>query len=68
MKNAQSQTLVQMKVTQKDLLVALVRVLSIRITTMKINNLLSTKRSLLYIFFILLREETVQSFKLKRKI
>ena len=36
MKNAQSQTLVLLKKTQKDLLVALTRVLSIRITMMKI--------------------------------
>lgn len=69
MKNAQSQTLVVvvLKKTQKDLLVALTRVLSIRITMMKIIKqfIVNQTKSLLHLFYIAKRRNC---FELKRKI
>ena len=67
MKNAQSQTLVQMKVTQKDLLLALVRISSIRITRMKIIKqfIVNQTKSFIDLFYIAKRGNC---FELKRKI
>ena len=68
MKNAQSQTLVQIKVTQKDLLVALVRILSIRITTMKIVKqfIVNQTKSFIHLFYIAKRRNCSQ-FQIKKK-
>ena len=69
MKNAQSQTLVQMKVTQKDLLVALVRVLSIRITMMKIIKqfIVNQTKSFIHLFHIAKRRNC-SKFQIKKKV
>lgn len=70
MKNAQSQTLVVvvLKKTQKDLLVALTRVLSIRITMMKIIKqfIVNQTKSLLHLFYIAKRRN-YSKFQFKNK-
>ena len=68
MKNAQSQTLVQMKVTQKDLLVAFLRVLSIRITTTKIIKpfIVNQTKSFIHLFYIAKRTNC-SKFRIKKK-
>ena len=68
MKNAQSQTPVQMKVNQKDLLVALVRVLSVRITTMKIIKQFIVNQTNLFIhLFYIAKRRNYSKFQIKKK-
>ena len=67
MKNAQSQTLVQIKVTQKDLLVALVRILSIRITMKIVKQfIVNQTKSFIHLFYIAKRRNCSQ-FRIKKK-
>ena len=65
--NTQSQTLLQMKLTQKDLLVALVRVLSFSITTMKIIKfIVNQAKSFIHLFYIAKRRNC-SKFQIKKK-
>ena len=68
MKNAQSQTTVQIKVTQKDLLVALVRVLSIRTTMTKIIKQFIVNQTNLFIhLFYITKRRNYSKFQIKKK-